>query len=212
MASVAPEVDALLLAFTAALRAAGVPVTPDRGQQFLQATALIGADRRDAVYWSGRATLCAGPDDIERFDQVFASWFGGERSSGTTARSKPRTVRQPELAPDPNGAGEESDTDAFGLRAVASDAELLRHRDVADLGPAERRRLDQRAADAGVPMAEVVRRILDQVLAIDDGAADARVAAVQATAGVLADADDWPEWLARVRGRTAAERLDHLGL
>ncbi|MDQ3325300.1 MAG: hypothetical protein M3529_06175, partial [Actinomycetota bacterium] len=143
MASVAPEVDALLLAFTAALRAAGVPVTPDRGQQFLQATALIGADRRDAVYWSGRATLCAGPDDIERFDQVFASWFGGERSSGTTARSKPRTVRQPELAPDPNGAGEESDTDAFGLRAVASDAELLRHRDVADLGPAERRRLDQ---------------------------------------------------------------------
>jgi hypothetical protein len=76
----------------------------------------------------------------------------------------------------------------------------------------QRRRLDQRAADAGVPMAEVVRQILDQVLAIDDGAADARVAAVQATAGVLADADDWPEWLARVRGRTAAERLDHLGL
>ncbi|MBA2496166.1 MAG: hypothetical protein H0V33_03570 [Acidimicrobiia bacterium] len=75
----------------------------------------------------------------------------------------------------------------------------------------QRRRLDQRAADAGVPMAEVVRRILDQVLAIDDGA-EARVAAVQATAGALADADDWPVWLARVRGRTAAERLDHLGL
>lgn len=71
----------------------------------------------------------------------------------------------------------------------------------------QRRRLDQRAADAGVPMAEVVRRILDQALAIDDGA-QARLAAVTATSGVLADADNWPDWLARVRGRTAAKRLE----
>ncbi len=136
-----PAADAVLLGFAAAVRAAGVAVTPDRGQQFLRAAAIAGADRQGSVYWSGRATLCAGVDDIDRYDKVFASWFGGERSSGAVTRAKPRTVRRPELAPD--AAGEAADVDAFGLRAVASGVEVLRHRDVAALGPAERRRLDQ---------------------------------------------------------------------
>ncbi len=136
--------DELLLGFGAALRAAGATVTPDRGQQFLRAAALAGAGGRDAVYWSGRATLCGGTDDIDRYDRVFASWFGAERSSGRVTRGKPRTVRQPDLAPD--GAGDPDSGaggDGLALRAVASGAELLRHRDVADLGPADRRRLDQ---------------------------------------------------------------------
>lgn len=45
----------------------------------------------------------------------------------------------------------------------------------------------------------------------EDGAQD-RVAAIDATAGLLAAASDWPEWLAQVRTRTARERLVSLGL
>jgi hypothetical protein len=38
------------------------------------------------------------------------------------------------------------------------------------------------------------------------------VAVVKATAGVMADYPDWPEWLASVRGKGADERLRGLGL
>ncbi|MBA2739064.1 MAG: VWA domain-containing protein [Nocardioidaceae bacterium] len=141
---IATAPDEALLAFAAALRAAGVAVTPDRGQQFLRAAALAGADRHEGLYWSGRATLCAGTDDIDRYDLVFAAWFGGEPSAGTVARSKPRTVRQPELAPAADAVGgDRAGLDDLRLRAVASGVEVLRHRDIAELDPAERRRLDQ---------------------------------------------------------------------
>jgi CubicO group peptidase (beta-lactamase class C family) len=75
----------------------------------------------------------------------------------------------------------------------------------------QRRRIARRAADAGVSQAEVIRRILDEVLGIEGGK-DERRAAVLATAGILADAPDWPEWLQRVRGRGADGRLRELGL
>ena len=75
----------------------------------------------------------------------------------------------------------------------------------------QRTEVARRADDAGVSSAEVIRRILDAALGLDDHA-DARVAAVDATAGVLAGAPDWPQWLASVRGRGADERLEQLGL
>jgi hypothetical protein len=72
------------------------------------------------------------------------------------------------------------------------------------------RRIAARAADAGVSKAEVIRRMLDEGLGIDDGA-EARRAAIRATAGVLPDADDWESWLAHVRGAGADDRLRRLG-
>ncbi len=76
----------------------------------------------------------------------------------------------------------------------------------------QQRRIAQRASDAAVSKAEVIRRILDSALAIDDGAAERR-RAIQASAGVAAQEDDWPEWLARVRGvgGGADHRLSALG-
>jgi hypothetical protein len=75
----------------------------------------------------------------------------------------------------------------------------------------QRERLRRRADDAGTSEAEVVRRILDDALGLADSR-HGRVAAIRATAGLLADAPDWPEWLARVRGPSARDRLDELGL
>ncbi|HZU18192.1 MAG TPA: hypothetical protein VFD01_16525 [Candidatus Dormibacteraeota bacterium] len=56
-----------------------------------------------------------------------------------------------------------------------------------------------------------MHRILDRALGIRPGVED-RLAVVEATAGVLADYPDWPEWLASVRGPESAERLRRLGL
>jgi plasmid stability protein len=75
----------------------------------------------------------------------------------------------------------------------------------------QRKRLKQRATDAGVSEAEVIRSILDESLGIDDGTDDL-LAAIEATFGICIDYPDWPEWLREMRGRTANERLKELGL
>lgn len=61
-------------------------------------------------------------------------------------------------------------------------------------------------------MAEALRRVLDEGLGIVDGRA-ARVAAVDASAGALADDESWQAFLDRVRRPGGADdRLRSLGL
>jgi hypothetical protein len=67
-------------------------------------------------------------------------------------------------------------------------------------------RLTALAGDRRVPKAAVIRQILDAALETGDAEAEAR-ATILATAGVCADAPDWPEWQRQTRGRTADQRL-----
>lgn len=73
------------------------------------------------------------------------------------------------------------------------------HRTQIYLTEEQRRRIRDLARDAEVSQAEIIRRILDAGLQIGVEAAQ-RVAAIDATAGILPDAPDWPMWLAAVRG------------
>jgi uncharacterized protein with von Willebrand factor type A (vWA) domain len=134
------EPEELLIGFTRALRAAGVPVTQDRAQSYLSAVATVGLDDQRATYWAGRATLCSGPDDLERYDQVFHAWFLGAED---LPRAKSKDVTRPTPQADLDGAaagdGEQQDTD--DLRTIASATEVLRHRDIAEMSPAEKARL-----------------------------------------------------------------------
>ena len=133
----------LLLGFTRALKAAGVPVTPDRAHGFVEATSLVGLDDQQATYWAGRATLCAGPDDLTRFDQVFEAWFDPRgdlprrRDSGMPMPAAPSVPSVDGASGDE--AGEDDGDDV--LRAAATATEVLRHRDVAALDAADRQRL-----------------------------------------------------------------------
>lgn len=79
------------------------------------------------------------------------------------------------------------------------------------LSSEQRRRIARLAEDSGTSQAAVIRRILDHALGLGDDTRD-RVAAIDATAGLLPDAPDWDEWLAEVRGRSASDRLAELGL
>ncbi len=133
------QADEILLGFTRALRAAGVPSTQDRAQGFLAAVAVLGADDQRATYTAGRATLCAGPDDLARYDQVFEAYFNA-RDGLPRPRPAPATGPSFSSFPDVEGTGEGDSTDD-AVRAMASATEVLRHRDVADLSPAERQRL-----------------------------------------------------------------------
>lgn len=138
--------DELLLGFARALRAAGVGVTHDRATAYLEAVALLGAGRRETVRRAGRATLCHGPDDLERHDRVFDAWFTAhpEPTPAPRRAAPPRPVRSP-LPLDDGGAGEREqpdDDDADVVRAAASDLEVLAHRDVAAMSASEKALLD----------------------------------------------------------------------
>ena len=130
----------VLLGFTRALTAAGVPVTPDRAHGFVEATAIVGLGDQQATYWAGRATLCAGPDDLTRYDQVFEAWFDPR---GELPRRREAGLPMPSAPALPSVDDQTGDGEADGdvLRAAATTSDVLRHRDVASLDAGERQRL-----------------------------------------------------------------------
>ena len=133
--------EEILLGFCRALRAAGLPITADREHGYLSAVAAIGLDDQAGTYWAGRATLCAGPADLARYDQVYTAWFSGLRAGANVHRPQP-VVRHSDLPADDGDGGVGADSDeSDAVRAMASDAEVLRQRDIAEMSAAERRRL-----------------------------------------------------------------------
>lgn len=139
------DVGQTLAGFARACRAAGLPVTADRERSFLIACAATGLADRAAVYWAGRATLTTSPADVEPYDRVFTGWFGGRPMHGVAQQDTPRTSTMQASLEDAAGeSGDEGSDDV--VRAAASAAEVLRHRDVAGLSPADRAALRRQFA------------------------------------------------------------------
>lgn len=133
--------DELLLGFARALRAAGVHVTADRERTYLEAVAEVGLQDRAATYWAGRACLCGSPDDLERYDQVYAAWFGRRPGAAGTAPPPARRTTTVAGLGESTRAGGGPSQDEDVVRALASATEVLRHRDVATLSPRQRAEL-----------------------------------------------------------------------
>jgi uncharacterized protein len=146
------DLSGSVVGFARTLRAAGVDASPDRVHAFLAAVAALGALGRAEVYWAGRVTLCAGPDDLDRYDRVFAAFFDGEAVTG-----RPVVRRRIQLAPQAVGdatggvEGTEAGVDARAVTRHASREDLLRHRDVRDLDAAERADLNRLLAAFALP-------------------------------------------------------------
>jgi hypothetical protein len=132
------DVTDVVLGFARTLRHAGVDASPERVHAMLAAVGHLDVLDATDVYWAGHCTLCGSPDDLERYDAVFAAYFGGEAPRrGHPAR--PRRDRLAAAAPfgvEQDGAG--TGDDGPELRTMATGAEVLRHRDVAALSPGER--------------------------------------------------------------------------
>jgi uncharacterized protein with von Willebrand factor type A (vWA) domain len=127
-----------LLGFARTLRAAGVGADPERVQAMIAALDHLDVMEPGDVYWAGRLTLCADPDDLPRYDRCFAAYF-----SGTTARvgrrPPPIVVVRPVAEPGTaTSDGEGAERTADLKAATASRMEILRQRDVARLTAAER--------------------------------------------------------------------------
>ncbi|MFJ3714650.1 VWA domain-containing protein [Streptomyces sp. NPDC090057] len=134
----------MLLGFVRALRAAGLEASSERVHAFLRAVAVLRPGARADVYWAGRATLCGGHDDLARYERVFTAYFGspGEPPARAVRSAPPPRLRlvarQASAVPGAPGEDEPHGPPAVTL---ASSAEVLRHRDVADLDPVERAQL-----------------------------------------------------------------------
>ncbi len=133
--------DEILLAFARALRAAGVPVTQDRAQGFLAATAVLDLADERGTWVAGRSTLCGSPDDLDRFDAVFEAFFNA-RDGLPRARQVPSVTPSQSQLPETDAVGEGGvEDDMESIHARAAETEVLRHRDVGSLSASEKQRL-----------------------------------------------------------------------
>lgn len=138
----ARDVVDTLVGFARTLRAAGVDATPERVHAMLAAADALGAADRDSVYWAGRLTLCASADDIARYDRAFAAFFAGEVGRAPRRVQIPVVVQPVAVPVGRDEAPDEGEGDPEAVQiATASRVEVLRHRDVSELGARERAEL-----------------------------------------------------------------------
>jgi uncharacterized protein len=125
-----------LTGFARALRASGVSADQSRLAATVEALGFLDPSDPSDVYWAGRVTLCAEPDDLPRYDRVFDEWFRGIGripSEPASPRGQPDTQIRASIA-----SRQISGTRESGPHGIAaSDAERLRHRDITELDAAE---------------------------------------------------------------------------
>lgn len=151
----ADHADAVATAvgFGRTLRTAGVPVTADRLQRFVESLSALDPTRRDDVYWAGRLTLCGSPEDLPRYDRAFVSYFSGEAPHRriTPRLERPRPQLRSVQAPLEPPAGDAEQDEQMRLTASASRTETLRQKDLAALTPEERQLIQRLLAVFTLP-------------------------------------------------------------
>jgi uncharacterized protein len=153
MSGVVDDPVRVLVGLGRALDSAGVPAGPDRVAEAVRAATALDPNRRADLYWAGRLTFCANPDDLRKYDAIFDAL-----TTGDLPRLRPRpqhlvrAVPVTLAAPDAEAGGDETEGTADStLRAAASTVETLRHKDVTTLGAAERAALDRALAALSLP-------------------------------------------------------------
>ena len=127
----------LAVEFASLLRGRGVVVPADTVIAYSRALGELGLDDRDGVYWAGRATLVRRPEDVAPYDAAFQDFWAGQ--GGAIHRSSTELVRRSIAVDDGESDG---DGEADGeLRWSA--AEVLRHKDLAELTDSERAQADR---------------------------------------------------------------------
>jgi hypothetical protein len=152
------DASARLTAFGRELRRRGLRVGTGRIVTFARAVSALSPPGRDDLYWAGRASLIARPEDVRAFDDAFASFFaegaGIAPNVPAPAAGSPRVVEhedgsgvgtpEGETAAAWRVAGEDEEPEAeAAIRIMASAAEVLREKSFADLSEDERERVSR---------------------------------------------------------------------
>jgi uncharacterized protein with von Willebrand factor type A (vWA) domain len=138
------DVGETVVGFARTLRAAGVGAHPDQVHAFVRALDQVDMLKASDVYWAGRLTLCADPDDLPRYDRCFAAYFSGETPRLIRRPAPPTVILQQLAMPGQQPPEQEGDEEPADVRlATASEIEVLRQRDVARLNAAERAEINR---------------------------------------------------------------------
>jgi len=149
---IAPEEpERLAVAFARVLRAGGLDVSAGSTITYARALAAVGLGAERPVYWAGRATLLARPEDIHAYDRAFrAFWHRTPPDGAPTPVEQPVVLALDDL--DDDGAAPDLDADD-SLEQVPvvsvrwSPAEMLRERDFALYTSAEHEEARRLMAD-----------------------------------------------------------------
>jgi uncharacterized protein with von Willebrand factor type A (vWA) domain len=163
--------DALVVAAVGlgrALRAAGLPVTPDRSATFAAAAPLLvapapGAVGRNALYWAARLSFVSSRDQLAAFEAVFAAVVDGVADPAQAERGDPGAPPRPRSRPAPAATapaarGEATSAPpggdgAAGERTVVAGARASDVERLADV------RLDELDEDELALVTQLVRRL-----------------------------------------------------
>jgi uncharacterized protein with von Willebrand factor type A (vWA) domain len=129
------------------LRRRGLPVGTGRILAFCRAVAALGRLDRQSLYWAGRLTMVARPEDLGAYDEAFRAWYPSSQDqlaaalAGRLPRAAPAEL---EVAVE-QGLAEAAWAPAAGAEGealvgvLASSAEVLRAKSFDALSEAERR-------------------------------------------------------------------------
>ena len=106
------------------LRAAGVPVTPERSAGFARALTLVRPNTRRRLYWTARSVFVSDQSHVRAFDEVFSSIFGGAAEAEGAEPDDERSASDRATAP--------AAQSHQGGEAVAASAAARSERDEAD--------------------------------------------------------------------------------
>jgi len=149
-----------------ALRAAGLPVTPDRSERFARATAIARPRDRAGLYWTARAVFVTAREQVAAFDAVFAAIVDGlvdpaDARGQAPEHDEPVADESAEPAPLAERDARPGEDDLV-VATQASATERLARRSFADLDAAELARLRRllRALALAPPLRRTRRRAL----------------------------------------------------
>lgn len=123
--------DRMAVAFGRILRGAGLRIPMGSVLAFVDALGLVGIDRRDSVYWAGRATLVRNPEDIGVYDPAFVAFWDLMSSDSNDAVDDALVAFENDDNPTEN-AGDINDqlaSDDPPPELRFSTVEMLRHKD-----------------------------------------------------------------------------------
>jgi len=129
----------IAVGFCQILRGLGLEVSVSRVMLLVEARGLVGLDERDAVYWAGRSTLVADPEEVEEFNRAFAVFWERKQSSGIEVELPPISVSISTDGAEDNDDLPEDDTTPTGptLQVRYSALETLKEKDFAECSDRE---------------------------------------------------------------------------
>ena len=132
--------ERMAVAFSRVLRGAGITTPIGNVITFTESITRLGIDRRDDVYWAGRATLIRRPEDIGLFDRAFEVFWNQRRSLDDVVEETLHltiNIDADDGSTDDGQAQARDDEDDGSITLRFSSIETLRSKDFAAYSPEE---------------------------------------------------------------------------